>query len=97
MHHHGDAAFDPVDDLLGDFFALVDFHHHALTMGAEGKKSMHAGIQIKIYDRIGGFMIDSPVLLKRHRHRHQDAFNRSTAGHSMLLSERWDSEIFKYP
>ena len=38
VHHHRHAAFDALDDLLGDFLAFVDLHHHALAVGAQGKK-----------------------------------------------------------
>ena len=75
MHDHGHAPFDAVDDLLGDFLALVDFHHHALAVGAQGKKSMHTGIQVKVDDRVGRFVIDGAVILESHRHRHQYSFN----------------------
>jgi hypothetical protein len=37
VHDHRHPALDAIDDLLGDFFALVDLHHHALTVGAQGK------------------------------------------------------------
>ena len=82
MHDHRHPAFDPIDDLLGDFLALVDFHHHALAVGAQGEKSMNTGIEVKIDDRVGGFMIDGAAMLKRHRHRHQDAFDWSIACHN---------------
>ena len=52
VHDDRHAAFDALDDLLGDFLALVDLHHHALAVRAQGKKSMHAGVQIKIDDRV---------------------------------------------
>ena len=81
MHDHGHPAFDAIDDLLGDFLALVDLHHHALAVGAQGEKSMHAGVQVKIDDRVGRFVIDGAVMLERHRHRHQDAFDLSIARH----------------
>ena len=77
MHDHGHAASDPVDDLLGDFLALVDLHDHALAMGAQGKKSMHAGIQVEVDDRIGRLVIDGAVMFERHRHGHQYAFDLS--------------------
>ena len=80
MHDHGNAAFYPVDDLLGDFLALVDLHDQP-AMGAEGKKSMHAGIHVEVDDRIGRFVVDGAVMFERHRHGHQYAFNLSIARH----------------
>ena len=82
MHDHGYAAFDAVDDLLGNFLALVDFHDHALAMGAQGEKSVHAGIQVKVDDRVGRFVIDGAVMLERDRHGHQNAFDLSIASHN---------------
>ena len=81
VHHHRHAAFDAADYLFGDFLAFVDFHHHALAVGAEGKKTVHAGIQIKIDDRVGRGVIDGAVVFKRDRHGHENPFYFSVARH----------------
>src|SRR5215475_6459162 len=81
MHDYGHAAFDPIDDLLRHFFALVDLHHHSLAMGAQREKSMHTRVKIEIDDCVGGLVIDSAVTFERHRHWHQDAFDGSVACH----------------
>ncbi len=88
VHHDRHAAAHALDDLLGDFLALVDFHHHALAVGAQGKKAMHAGVQIEIDDRVGRGVIDGAVLFERHRHGHQNAFNFFVARHRLSFRKR---------
>ncbi|MNC90809.1 hypothetical protein D3C83_69540 [compost metagenome] len=83
MHDNRYAVAHSLDDLLGDFFALVDFQNHALAMGAQREKTVHAGIHIEIDDRVGPGMIDGAVRFKRHRHGHQDTFEFFVAWHKL--------------
>src|SRR5262249_31480163 len=82
MHYHRHPAFDSLNDLLGNFLALIKLHDHTLAVGAKRKKAMHTRVQIKIDDRIGRFVIDGAVLLKGNGHWHQDTFYFSFARHS---------------
>src|SRR6185503_9151905 len=81
MHHDGNPPAHSLDDLLGDFLAFVDLHDHALPVRAQGKKSMHAGVQIKIDDRVRPGMIDGAVVLELYRHGHQNTFDFFIAWH----------------
>jgi hypothetical protein len=94
VHDDRDPAAHPIDDLLGDLFALVDFHHHALAVGAQRKEAVHAGVEIKINDRVGYRVVNGAVAFERDGHGHQDSFNFFIARHKTSSRMKRSIQLF---
>ena len=81
MHDDRHPPAHSLNNLLGDLLAFVDLHYHALAVRAQRKKSVHAGVQIEIDDRVRPAFIDGAIVLERYRHGHQNTFDFFIAWH----------------